>query len=219
MRQQFRDAGQGAGVRGVRGAAVQQVEARVRGAGAVVAWRVLDRQAGQCRGQNAEGGLFLLADQEQVAAALPAEGGRGWILDRHRFSQPGLEGLGPRTGRRLDQVVERHILANLGRGVAFKHDHRPQHAAVALVVQLTDAVQIFLAPRLGQPDHLEGVVAFDQAIGVVVDRLAGTGQQARRRIVVAQDQMAVRLAALQGDAHGHLVDGAARQRISAAQGL
>ena len=50
---------------------------------------------------------------------------------------------------------------------------------------------------VGQPDDLEGVVAFDQAVGVVVDRLAGPRQQAGRRVVGAEDQLGVGLAALQ----------------------
>ena len=72
---------------------------------------------------------------------------------------------------------------------------------------------------VGQPDHLEQVVAFDHAVGVVVDRLAGPGQQPGRGVVLAEDQVGVGLAALQGDPHGHLAERGPRQRIGAAQGL
>ena len=58
-----------------------------------------------------------------------------------------------------------------------------------------------------------------QAVGVVVDRLAGPRQQSRRRVFVAEDQMGVGLAALQGDADRHLIDRAPRQAVGAAQRL
>ena len=77
----------------------------------------------------------------------------------------------------------------------------------------------FLAALVGEPDHLEEVVALDHAVGVVVDRLAGAGQQPGGRVVLAQDQVGVGLAALQGDPHGHLAQRAAGQRVGAAQGL
>ena len=76
----------------------------------------------------------------------------------------------------------------------------------ALLGQCVDRVQILLAPLVGQPDHLERMIPFDQAVGVVVNRLARRDEQPGRRVVFAQDQVRVGLAALQGDAHRHLPD-------------
>ena len=76
-----------------------------------------------------------------------------------------------------------------------------------------------LALLLRQPDHLEDLVALQGAVAVVVDRLAGARQQAGGAVVLVQNQLRVRLAALERDAHRHLVDGAAGQRVGAAQGL
>ena len=90
---------------------------------------------------------------------------------------------------------------------------------IALAGQGVDAAQELLAPVVAEPHHLKRVVALDAAVGVVVNRLAGARKQSRRRVLVAEDQRRVGLAALQGDAHRHLVDGAARQGIRAAQGL
>ena len=71
-------------------------------------------------------------------------------------------------------------------------------------------------PRARRPGK---VVALDQAVGVVVDRLAGPRQQPGGRVVLAEDQVRVGLAALQRDAHGHLAERAAGQRVRAAEGL
>ena len=63
------------------------------------------------------------------------------------------------------------------------------------------------------------MVALEQAVGVVVDRLAGPGQQPGGRVLLAEDQVGVGLAALQGDADRHLADRAAGQRVGPGQGL
>ena len=63
------------------------------------------------------------------------------------------------------------------------------------------------------------MVSFEQTVGVVVDRFARPTQQPGGRVVLAEDQMRVRLAALQGDSHGHLPDRAAGQRIGSGQRL
>ena len=80
-------------------------------------------------------------------------------------------------------------------------------------------LQVVVALVVGEPDDLEGMVALVDAVGVVVDRLAGPGEQPGGRVLLAEDQVGVGLAALQGDAHGHLADGAAGQRIGPAQRL
>ena len=79
--------------------------------------------------------------------------------------------------------------------------------------------QVLVALGIGEPDHLEGMIPLVDAVGVVVDGFAGAGQQPRGRVLLAEDQVGVGLAALQGDAHRHLADGAAGQRIGPAQRL
>ena len=70
-----------------------------------------------------------------------------------------------------------------------------------------------------QPRNLKRMIAFDHAVRVVVDRLTRPCEQPRRGVFFTEDQVCIRLAALQGDAHGDLTHGAPRQRIGAAQRL
>ena len=82
-----------------------------------------------------------------------------------------------------------------------------------------DAGEVGLALLLAEPDDLEGVVALDQAVGVVVDRLARARQQPGGGVVVGEDEVGVGLAALERDPHRHLVDRAPRQAVRPAQRL
>lgn len=160
----------------------------------------------------------MLADDQQMAAVLSAEGGGGQLVDGHRLAQPGPFAFVPRLAvARLQQVGQRRVATDVGVGVALE-DHR-RSIRRPRPGQLADAVQVLLALRLAEPDDLERVVALDQAVGVVVDRLAGPRQQAGGGVVVAEDQVGVGLAALQGDAHRHLIDGAAHQAVGAAERL
>ena len=79
-----------------------------------------------------------------------------------------------------------------------------QHLVLAVVVQ---------------PHDLEQVVPFDESILVVVNRLAGPRQQAGRVVLLAQDELGVRVRALERDPDRHLVDRAAGQRKSPAERL
>ena len=88
-----------------------------------------------------------------------------------------------------------------------------------LARHLLDLLQVRFAVGVRQPDDLEEVVPFHHAVGVVVDRLAGPGQQPGGRVVFAQDQVRVGLAALKRDPHGHLAQRGLGQRVLAAQGL
>ena len=72
-------------------------------------------------------------------------------------------------------------------------------------------MEVVVALVVGQPDDLEGMVPFEQAVGVVVDRLAGPREQAGGRVLFAENQVGVGLAALQRDPHRHLADRAAGQ--------
>ena len=110
------------------------------------------------------------------------------------------------------------VLARIGRDVAFEDDRR-RPAKVSAAAELGQAAEVVVALVVGEPDDLERMVPFEQAVGVVVDRLAGPGQQAGGRVLFAEDQVGVGLAALQGDPHRHLADRAAGQRIGPAQRL
>ena len=110
--------------------------------------------------QHRQRGLVVLADHQQVAAALGAEDGGGRVLDRDRVAQPGL--LGPRaararSGRRASGFRSGFLLATAGRlpsktiGVAG--------GRCCVSGELLDLPQVVLAPLVGQPDDLEQVVA------------------------------------------------------------
>ena len=79
--------------------------------------------------------------------------------------------------------------------------------------------QEVVSPVVRQPGDLKGMIALEQPVGVVVDRLAGTRQKAGRGVLLAEDEVRIGFAALQGDPHGHLAERAAGQRIGAAQSL
>ena len=162
-------------------------------------WPTISRLLPLCAGKSAAVGSLM-------AMASPSQASR-----RPRR-------LPARRARRADWC-SRWFLPRRPATLPSKTIVRPRRDVAALPGQLADAVQVVLALLVGQPDDLEDVVALDQAVGVVVDRLAGPRQQPGRRVVLAQDQVGVGLAALQGDAHRHLVDGAAGQRVGAAQGL
>src|SRR5262249_37057586 len=154
--------------------------------------------------------------------ALGAKGRGGRVLDGNRLAEPGVHGL-RRGGRPVvvnQKTAQQRVLADVRGNVAFEDDLRspssgkrsPLAAAIdaaAALVQLADAAKQVLTAIVVEPNHLERIVAFDAAVGVVVDRFAGTCQQPGGGVVLAEDEVSVRLAALQRDAHGHLVDGAA----------
>ena len=73
---------------------------------------------------DGHGGFFLLADHEDVGAALAAEGDGGGLLDGDRFAEPGERRVRAGGGqvRALEQGDEPLILADVGGGVAFEDD-------------------------------------------------------------------------------------------------
>ena len=58
---------------------------------------------------------------------------------------------------------------------------------MALLVQLSQVLQVGFAALVGEPDDLEEVVALGGAVGVVVDRLAGAREPLGRQVVLGQD--------------------------------
>ena len=169
---------------------------------------VLGGQADQGRGHHAQRRLVVLADDQQVAAALRRK--TAAVGSLMAIASPSQARCRPRRlgpGRRAaSSSASRRFLPTVGR----RHCPRRRSAAgrrrLPLRGQLLDPLQVLLAALVGEPDDLEGVVAFDQAVGVVVDRLAGPAEQPGGRVVLAEDQVGVGLAALQGDAHRHLAD-------------
>ena len=201
---------------GIDGAAVEEVEpARLGATGRVLRGDAQDRHH-----HHRQRRLVVLADDQHVAAALRAEDDAGGVLDRDRVAQPGRIDLGGlrRPFGRLEQGIQERVLAHVRRQVPLEDDWR-RLVDVPLVGHLLDPLQVLLATLVREPDDLEQVVPLHHAVGVVVDRLAGPGQQPGGRVVLAQDQVGVGLAALQGDAHGHLAERRPRQRIRAAQRL
>jgi len=66
---------------------------------------------------------------------------------------------------------------------------------------------------------LIGAVADDHAAGVVIDGFAGSIEESGGEIVVVEDKLGIGFGALQGDAYGHLADGAAGEVGGAGEGL
>ena len=95
---------------------------RHRAAGANWAARLTDG-----RGRDAECRLVVLADDQEVVAALAAEQSRGRVLDRDRVAQPGLGGA-RRSGQAggVELLAEQGVARQVGRGVALEDDRRPR---------------------------------------------------------------------------------------------
>ena len=156
--------------------------------------------------------------QEAVIAALATKSRLGRARDGVRRAQPGAC-----RGRRLDrrgrkEALQHFIFPHVGGSVAFENNRSALRPA-RLLGAATDFFQPQFALFLRKPDDLERTVAFQGAGGVVVNRLAGSRQEAGSGIVVIHDEHGVRLVALEGDADHHLAECAAGQRVSAAQGL
>ena len=102
---------------------------RRRPAGANWAARLTRRRA-----DDAERGLVVLADDQEVVAPLAAEEGRGRVLDGDRVAQPGL---GRARGRRARSAAsssgaEQGVARQVGRGVALEDDRRARQDGLAL---------------------------------------------------------------------------------------
>ena len=117
-----------------------------------------------------------------------------------------------------EQLVQERVLAYFGRQVSFEDDRR-RLLDILLAAHFLDVLQVLLAALVREPDDLEQVVSLHHAVGVVVDRLAGAGEQPGGGVVFAQDQVGVGFAALKRDPHGHLAERGLGQRVLAAQGL
>jgi hypothetical protein len=115
--------------------------------------------------------------------------------------------------------MQETILLNLRRSVAFKNDLRLRRTVLVPLSQVSYLRQVVIPAVIRQPCHLKSLVAFHHAVSVVVNGFAWARKQAGGRIIVSQDEAGISLTALQGDAHGHLVNCAAREAIGASQSL
>ena len=160
-----------------------------------------------------------MSHQHQIAAALAMERGRGGVLDGHGRAQPRPWRRGfLRRGIGRKRLFQQAIVAGIGGRVALENDGR-RHLALPITSQAADPAEEVVLLVVRQPDDLERMVALVQPVGVVINGLARPGEQSRGRVLFAEDQMRVGLAALQGDAHRHLAYGGAGQRIGSGQRL
>src|SRR5262249_24647652 len=144
-------------------------------------------------------------------------GGGGWVLDGDGLAEPGArDGAGALA---VEEGGEEVVFREVAGDVALEDDGWRGHVAAALADLVVDGLEVLLALDIGEPNDLEEAVALDAAADVVVDRLAGAGEEARGGVVLGHDEVRVGLAALQRDADGHLSDGRAGDAVGAAEGL
>ena len=127
----------------------------------------------------AERRLGVLADDQEVIPALAAEEGGGRVLDRDRVAEPGLRRPGRRgPGRGVEQGGG---AAGCGRGRPGRRPRRRSASRARIGVrsrrEVAELLQVRLAAVVGEPDDLEEVVPLGLAVGVVVDGLAGPGEE------------------------------------------
>ena len=171
--------------------------------------------------QEAHRQILALADDEEIRSSLPAEDRRRRILDGDRVAEPGDRGDEiAASGRALgEELAEEDIAVGVGRLVAVEHDPWHRLDVGAPVGKAAQLAEIPLAAGVVEPHDLEGIVAGHHAVGVVVDRLAGAGEEPGGRIVFREDQAAIGLVALQRDAHRHLPHCRPGKAVGAAERL
>ena len=182
--------------------------------------RVLHGQAEQCCHHHPHCHFVIPSHDEQITGTLATEVSCGGRLDGHGLAQPGGNAAAQirPTGRGQKLVEGLGVLDERGR-VALEDDLGLGRTVAPLFREGANALQVALSLVVGQPGHLEGVVALHQTVGVVVDGLTRPGEEPGCGVVVSQDEAGVCLAALERDAHGHLVDGTAGQGVTPGQGL
>ena len=121
-----------------------------------------------------------------------------------------------RHGKRLEK---RPVRPCVGRLVALEHDGLGARRGLTSLVGGGDLAQLRVALLVADPHHLERAVALEQAAGIVVDGLAGPGEEPGGGVVVGEDELAVGLGALERDAYAHLAHGAAGDAVRAAERL
>ena len=166
-------------------------------------WPTIRRWLPPWRRKRAEVGSLIATGSPSQAWADRGDGGPGRGVEQRR----GAAGCAARSAG----------------GVPLEDDRRAGEDRLALAGQVAELLQVGLAALVGEPDDLEEVVPLGRAVGVVVDRLAGPGEQLGGGVLLAEDQVGVGLAALEGDPHGHLAErasgpGRRPRRASASRG-
>ena len=118
-----------------------------------------------------------------------------------------------------EKLGKHDVAGRVGCLVAVEDDAGQCGDVGSTVGQPSQRAQIPLPAFIVQEHNLERIVAGDHAVGVVVDRLAGTRQQAGGGVVFTENQAGVGLVALQRDADGHLPHRGTGQAVGAAERL
>lgn len=111
-------------------------------------------------GEDGEHGFVALADEEEVVAALAQEGGLGGAFDRVGRTEPDARRGGAGEGLGGEERAQEWVFADVGGGVAFE-DNRAGIGDAGFCDLAFDFVEIGVADFVGEPDGLEGAVAFD----------------------------------------------------------
>ena len=196
----------------ILGSAVEQEEPGAPAFAAIGRGGELGGEADDGRGGHADRTFAVLADDQQIISSLAAEEGGGRFFDGHWITEPGLSRarrFGP--ARQLELLAKQGVARHIGRGVALEDDRRARRDRLAFLAHRADLLQIVFPRLVGEPDDLEEMVSLGRAVGVVVNRLARSREPLGGQVVLGQDQEGIDFAALQGDPHGHLAQGAAGQ--------
>ena len=161
--------------------AFQEPEARRLGRGGP-GLSELTGKTGQSRRQKAPGCFLILAQKQQIVTAQRAEIGNGRILDRNRLAQPDSQAapVGGRAGV-LQQFSQGSVGRDVGNGASLEYERGHLRLLRDMLMSHSrNQIEPAIAIVVIEPDNLERVVAVDQAVGVVVNRLARPGEQAGR---------------------------------------
>ena len=131
-------------------------------------------------------------------------------LDRDSLAQPGRDDLRSLHRFPLEYGEQFLVVHCRGRHISFEHDRRSCYQ-LPFGSEVRNPVQARVAFFVFEPGNLKRVVAFQQAIGVIVNCLAGASEQSGGCVLLAEDEVRVGLAALQSDPHGNLTKRAAGQ--------
>ena len=108
----------------------------------------------------------------------------GRVLDRDGVAEPGLLVAGPCSGHSVASrsLFSSGVIAGDSAGRLPSKTIGEAGGRCWALREIVDVLQVLLPALVGEPDDLEQVVALGQTVGVVVDRLAGAGQTAGRRV-------------------------------------
>src|SRR5262245_34042677 len=96
----------------------------------------------------------------------------------------------------FQHLAERQVIDGIGGLIAFEDDRLSRSAATSLRIAANgkrlDLAEIIDALRLGQPYDLERMIAGQESVLIVVNRLAWPAQKTRRFVaLVAENEMRI----------------------------